>query len=162
LGVPGQNDIWVLVLWPGAKYTIRGKIVAFPQVQAMVSLVSPCLPVVHPFTKMFQLRTNSLFGLCRSMWVTELLINLRSPILELQHAPLPSKCCKPRSAPQFLLLSLFTFGFVVESIKELGGASLVANVSHNGWWKCEHVTWSHVCTLYISCNMVVVLTTHLQ
>jgi hypothetical protein len=26
LGVLGQNDIWVLVPWPGTKYTIRGKV----------------------------------------------------------------------------------------------------------------------------------------
>jgi hypothetical protein len=30
LGVPGQNDIWVLIVWPAAKYTIRGKVVASP------------------------------------------------------------------------------------------------------------------------------------
>ncbi len=113
LGVPGQNDIWVLVSWPGTKYTIRGKIVAFRQVQAVVSLVSPCLPVVHPCTKMLQLCTNLLFGLCRSLRVIELLVNLRSPISKFQHAPLPPKCYKPRSAPQLLLLSLFTFGFAI-------------------------------------------------
>ncbi len=28
LGVLGQNVIWVLVLWPGTEYTIRGKVVA--------------------------------------------------------------------------------------------------------------------------------------
>jgi len=27
LGVPRQNDIWVLVLWSGTKYTIKGKVV---------------------------------------------------------------------------------------------------------------------------------------
>ncbi len=31
LGISGQNDIWVLVPWPGAKYTIRGKVVASPK-----------------------------------------------------------------------------------------------------------------------------------
>jgi hypothetical protein len=25
LGIPGQNDIWVLVLWPGTEYIIGGK-----------------------------------------------------------------------------------------------------------------------------------------
>jgi hypothetical protein len=39
---------------------------------------------------------------------------------------------------------------------------LVANVSHNEWWKCEHVIWLHVYILYTSCNIVVVLVTHLQ
>jgi hypothetical protein len=31
LGVLGQNDIWVLVPWPGIKYTIRGKVLASPK-----------------------------------------------------------------------------------------------------------------------------------
>jgi hypothetical protein len=30
LGVSGQNDIWVLVLWLNTKYIIRGKVVASP------------------------------------------------------------------------------------------------------------------------------------
>jgi len=29
--LPGQNDIWVLVPWPGTKYTIRGKVVVSPK-----------------------------------------------------------------------------------------------------------------------------------
>jgi hypothetical protein len=56
--------------------------------------------------------------------VFELLVNLSSPILELQQALLPLKCYKPGNVPQFLLLPLFTFGLIVESIKELGGASI--------------------------------------
>jgi hypothetical protein len=43
--------------------------------------------------------TNLLFGLCRSVWVIELLVNLPSPISELQHAPLPAKCCEPGNEP---------------------------------------------------------------
>jgi hypothetical protein len=31
LGVPRQNDIWVPVLWPGLKYTMKGKVVASPK-----------------------------------------------------------------------------------------------------------------------------------
>jgi hypothetical protein len=46
LGGPKQNDIWVLALWPSTKNTIRGKVVASPQVWVVVSLVSPCLPVM--------------------------------------------------------------------------------------------------------------------
>jgi hypothetical protein len=30
LGVPGQNDIWVLVPWPNTEYIIRRKVVASP------------------------------------------------------------------------------------------------------------------------------------
>jgi hypothetical protein len=59
LGIPRQNDIWVLVMWPGTKYAIRGKVVAspspgrggFPQVRAMVNLMSSSLPVACPNTK---------------------------------------------------------------------------------------------------------------
>jgi len=29
--VPGQNDIWVLVLWPATEYIIRGKPLASPK-----------------------------------------------------------------------------------------------------------------------------------
>ncbi len=47
--------------------------------------------------------TNLLFGLWRFVWVIDLLVNLPSPILELQHTHLPSKCCQPNSAPQLLL-----------------------------------------------------------
>jgi hypothetical protein len=52
--------------------------------------------------------TNLLFGLCRSVWVIDLLVIRPSFISELQHAPLPSKCCEPRNTFQFLLLSLFS------------------------------------------------------
>jgi hypothetical protein len=31
LGVSGQNDIWVLVPWPGTKNIIKGKVVASPK-----------------------------------------------------------------------------------------------------------------------------------
>jgi hypothetical protein len=31
LGVPRQNDIWMLAPWPGTENTIRGKVVASPK-----------------------------------------------------------------------------------------------------------------------------------
>jgi len=105
LGVPGQNDIWVLVPWLGTKYIIKGKVVASPKCSNNTL-------------------TNLLFGLCKSMWVIELLVNLPSPMPKLQHTPLPPKCCKPKSTPQLRLLPLFTFGLTTESIKELEGASI--------------------------------------
>jgi hypothetical protein len=43
--------------------------------------------------------TNLLFGLCKSVWVSDLFVNLPSPISEFQHAPLPLKCCELRSMP---------------------------------------------------------------
>jgi hypothetical protein len=31
LGIPRQNDIWVVTSWPATKYIIRGKVMAFPK-----------------------------------------------------------------------------------------------------------------------------------
>jgi hypothetical protein len=107
LGVPGQNDIWVLVLWPGTKYTIRGKVVISPKSGPWwVLWVCVCLWFVRaPKCSNYAL-TNLLFSLCKSMWVIELLVNLPGPIPKLQHAPLPSKCYEPKSTHQLLLFAL--------------------------------------------------------
>jgi len=122
LGVPWQNDIWVLVSWPSIEYTIRRKVVASPKSEPWWVLwvyVCPwfvCAPKCYNYTL-----TNLLFGFCRSVWVSEMLVNIPSPIPKLQHAPLPPKCCEPTPSPSIV----FTFGLTVESIKELGGASFM-------------------------------------
>jgi len=110
LGVSGQNDIWVLVSWPGTKYTIRGKVVAsFKSRLWWVLWVRVCMWLVLA-PKLFRYAlTNLLFGLCKSVWVGELLVNPPSLISELQHIPLPPKCYEPSSTPQ---------------LKEFGGASI--------------------------------------
>jgi len=119
-----QNDIWVLVSWPCIDYTIRGKVVASPKsglwwiLWTHVCLWFICAPKCSNYAQ-----TNLLFGLCRSMWMIKVLVNHSSPILELQHTLLSPKCYKPGNTPKFRLLLLFTFEFVIESIKELGGAS---------------------------------------
>jgi hypothetical protein len=121
---PGTK--WHLGVGPVAKHKVyyKGKGGGFPQVRAMVSLVSLWLLVVRLCTKVLQLRINQLVvWFVQSMWVTELFVNLPTPIPKLQHALLPPKCYEPNSTPQLILLPLFTFGFVVESIKELGGVS---------------------------------------
>jgi len=51
LGVSGQNDIWVLAMWPRIDNTYKGEGASFPQVQVMVSLVNPCLLMIHLCTK---------------------------------------------------------------------------------------------------------------
>ncbi len=54
----------------------------------------------------------------------ELLVDLPSPIMELQHAPLPPKVLRAREcAPTPFPFVVFTFELAIESIKELGGAS---------------------------------------
>jgi hypothetical protein len=55
LGILGQNDIWVFAMHI---VYYRGEGGGFPQVRAVVSLVSPCLPVVSPCTKVLQLCTK--------------------------------------------------------------------------------------------------------
>jgi hypothetical protein len=83
LGSPVTKWHWVLVPWLGTKYTIRGKVVASPKSGPWWVLwicVCPWL-VRAPKCSNYAL-TNLLFGLCRSMWVIELLINLLSPISE--------------------------------------------------------------------------------
>jgi hypothetical protein len=46
----------------------------FPQVQAVVSLVSPCLLVVRPCTKVLQLRTNQFVVLLVDVRVNNLFV----------------------------------------------------------------------------------------
>jgi hypothetical protein len=100
LGVLGQNDIWVLVLWPCIEYTLRGKVVASPKSRpCWVLWICVCLWLVYATKCSNYALTNLFFGLCRSMWVIEFLVNLPSPIPDLQHAPLPPKCCKLGNVP---------------------------------------------------------------
>jgi hypothetical protein len=79
-----QNDNWVLVLWPRTKYTIRGKVVASRESGPWWILwIYVCSWLVHaPKCSNYAL-TNLLFGLCTSVWVIKLLVNLPNPISEL-------------------------------------------------------------------------------
>jgi len=53
-------------------YTIRRKVMASLQVRALVSLLSPCLPMAHSYTKVLQLHINQLVvwfvQVCVSKW----------------------------------------------------------------------------------------------
>jgi hypothetical protein len=91
----------------------KGEGGGFPQVWAVVSLVSPRLLMAHPSTQKCwnYALTNVLFGLCRFEWVNKLFVILLSPILELQHTFLPPKCCEPTSA----CLGFACLGFNIES-----------------------------------------------
>jgi hypothetical protein len=80
--------------------------------------------------------TNLLFGfvqVCVSDW---LLVIIPSPIPELQHAPLPPKCCKLGMCPQLFILLLFSllthiwaYQGVWECVKPCLNASLVPLLS---------------------------------
>jgi hypothetical protein len=109
LGIPGTK--WHLGAGPVARHRVyyKGEGGGFPQVWAMVSLVSLCLLVAFSAPKCSNYAlTNLLFGLCKTVWVIELLVNLPNPISKLQHAPLPPKCYKLGSTSQLLLLPLFS------------------------------------------------------
>jgi hypothetical protein len=68
LGVLGQNAIWIWASWRGTKYTIReGEGAGFPQVRAVMNLVSSSLPVACPSTERAPTMhlTTSCLVLCR-------------------------------------------------------------------------------------------------
>jgi hypothetical protein len=55
MGLLKQNVIWIWASWKGTKYNIRREGDGFPQVRAVVSLVSLNLPVIHFNTKNAQI-----------------------------------------------------------------------------------------------------------
>jgi hypothetical protein len=83
-GLPFRNDIWVLVPWPGTKYTIREKVVASPKSRLWwVLWIHVYLWFIHsPKCSNYAL-TDLLFGLCRFVWVIDLFVTFLVPILEL-------------------------------------------------------------------------------
>ncbi len=79
LGISGQNDIWVLILWPCTKYTIRGKVVASPKFEPCWVLWICVCPWFVRASRCCNYALTNLFGLCKSVWVIEFLVNLPSP-----------------------------------------------------------------------------------
>jgi hypothetical protein len=122
LGSPTQNVIWVLVPWLGIEYTIRGRWWLPPSLGRGESCESMFArgSSVHQKCSNYAL-TNLLFGLCKSVWVIELLVNLPSPhpgtlarpstpevLWAKEHTPTPSPS------------TICTFGLVVSPYKSLG------------------------------------------
>jgi hypothetical protein len=60
LGVPGQNDIWVLASWPSTENTIRGEVVASPKSEPWWALWICVCPWFVRAAKALQLCTNQL------------------------------------------------------------------------------------------------------
>jgi hypothetical protein len=104
-----KMTFWVLVSWPSIEYIIRGTVVASPKSEPWWVLwicVCPWLVLApkcsnYALTKLVvwfvHVRVNSW---CLSFFLV--------PILELQHALLPPKCCEPGSVPQLLTISMFS------------------------------------------------------
>jgi hypothetical protein len=121
------------VPWPGTKYIIRGKVVTSPKSGPWwVLWVRVCSWFVRAPKCSNYTQTNLLFGLCKSMWVIELLVNLPSPHPRAPTCPFSLELLWVREHAPILSPSIvFTFGLIVESIKELGGASVVVPL----FWK---------------------------
>jgi hypothetical protein len=81
LGVPGQNDIWVLVPWPCIKNNIRGKVVGSLKSGPWWFLwIRVCPWLVRALT-------NLLFSLCKSVWIIDLLVTFPRPYPEAPTRP---------------------------------------------------------------------------
>jgi len=120
---------WHLGASPVAKHKeyYKGKVVASPKSGPWwVLWVCVCPWFVRaPKCSSYTL-TNLLFDLCRFVWVINLLINLPSPRPRAPTRPftfemMRMKVRTPTPSPS----AIFTFGFTIESIEELGGGSCV-------------------------------------
>jgi len=72
--------------------------------------------------------TNLLFGLCRSVWVIKVLINLFSPHSKALAHPSTLKCCGPGACP-----NLFSFHYL---------HLWIHNWVHQGAWGCVKIGYS--------------------
>jgi hypothetical protein len=130
LGIPRQNDIWLLALWPCTKNIIKGKVVAsFKSELWWVLWVHVYLWFIHaPKVSNYAL-TNLLFGLCRSMWIIESPVILSSPYPRALTCPSPIEVLQARECTPIPYPSIvFTFELAIKSTKEFGDASIWLNV----------------------------------
>ncbi len=69
--------------------------------------------------------TNLLFGLCRSMWIIDLLVTRPNPHPRtLAHLFYPQMLRAREHTSTLYFFVVFTFGLIVEFVKEFGSASL--------------------------------------
>ncbi len=119
---------WHLNAGPMAKHIVyyKGEGGGFPKSGLWWFLwVCVCPWLVHALKCSNYTLTNLFFHLCSSIWVIDLLINLPNPHLGISTRPftpeaLQAKEHGPIPSPSIV----FTFGLIIESIKELDGASL--------------------------------------
>jgi hypothetical protein len=125
LGVSRQNAIWMLVLWPAAKYTIKGKVVAPPKSKLWRVLWVRVCPWLILAPKVLQLCINQLVVWFVQVRVSDWsLVILPSPISKLQHASLtPQSVVSQRMCLNFLLFRYFHFKLTFEPIKEFRSTS---------------------------------------
>jgi len=144
----------------GTQYTIWGKVVAsFKSGLWWVLWVQICLCFIHAPKCFNYILTNWSFSLCKFVWVIELLVNLPSPISELQHALLPPKCCDRGSAPQLLsfhCLHLWiqswiqqgAWGCIIKS--QIGNLTHASSFGHNLCLKYLNGSCKAILDIYVS------------
>jgi hypothetical protein len=121
LGVSRQNDIWMLAMWPSTKNTIRGKVVASPKSRPWWVLWVRGSSVQQKCSN--YALTNLLFGLCRSVWIIDVLITHPSPHPGAPTRPSTLEVLWMREHTPTLYPSVvFTFELAIKSIKEFRGA----------------------------------------
>jgi hypothetical protein len=120
LAILRQNAIWMWALWRGIEY--KGEGGGFPQVWAVVSLVSPSWPWLFLTPKALQLYINHLvLVLCRPMWVNEAYQFFLVPSQSSNMPLYPSKVLWAKErAPTPCSFVVFYLGLIFESLKELG------------------------------------------
>jgi hypothetical protein len=129
LGIPSESPKtkWHLGVGHVARHKVcyKGEVVVSPKSKLWWVLWIRVCPWFVRGLKCFNYAlTNLLFGLCRSMWVINLLVNLPSPHLGAPTRPSTFKMLQVKECAQTPSPSIvFIFGLVVESIKELGGVS---------------------------------------
>jgi hypothetical protein len=108
-GSPGKNSHLDIASVESCKVYYKGEGGGFPQVRAVVSLVSPCCLWLVLAPRVLQLCTNHfVWVVCRPVWMSEacqlFLVPSRS-----SNTPLyPSKCCELGSMLRFLPFSLLS------------------------------------------------------
>ncbi len=136
MGDSRENAIWMWALWIGTKYTIRGKVMAFPKFGRDESCESTFAHGLSQHQKCLNYAiTNLLFVLCRSMWMIKCLSFLLVPSWSSNMPLYPRSAMSQGMCLDSLLFRCFHFRFTFEFIKELG------NVSFNLEW------------LYDNCNL---------
>jgi hypothetical protein len=122
LGSPGTKCHLDVALVERHIVYYKGEGGGFPQVRAVVSLVSLSCPWFVLTPKMFQLYTNHLVSvLCRSMWVVEACQFFLVPSQSSSTPLYPSKVLRVRErASTPCSFVVFCLGLTFESLKELG------------------------------------------
>jgi hypothetical protein len=122
LGNPGTKSHLDVAPVESCGVYYKGEGGGYPQVRAVVCLVSPSCPWFVLAPKVFQLCTNHfVLVLCRSMWVIEACHFFLVPSRSSSTPFYPSKVLRARErAPTPCSFDIFSLGLTFESLKELG------------------------------------------